>query len=127
MNTKNHTQFRSKTLGVRVTEDDYDLLQSIANAQGKSLSEWSRDVLLRIARNPERNSFEKTMVGEMSALRTVVEELTLYHASKTPLNLDEIDALWNQADDTKHKKAINYLRQESAKKDVPPPTKGWSK
>ncbi len=125
MSNKNHTQFRTKTIGVRVTADDYELLQSTANVQGKTLSEWCRDILLQVARNPEGNSFEKTMVGEMSALRTVVEELTFYYASKTPLNFDDIEALWNQADDSKHKKPINLLRQQSAKDDVPPPSKGW--
>ncbi len=125
MTTENRPEFRTKTVGVRVTADDYDLLQSTANTEGKSLSEWCRDVLLRVARNPEGNSFENTMVGEMSAMRTVLEELTFYHASKTPLTFDDIEALWNQADDSKRKKGINSLRQESAKNDLPPPPKGW--
>jgi hypothetical protein len=127
MTNENHTQFRTKTIGVRVTADDYELLQSTANAEGKTLSEWCRDVLLRVARNPDGNSFEKTMISEMSALRTIVEELTFCHASRTPLTFDDIEALWNQADDWKHKKAINLVRQESSKKDVPPPSKGWSR
>jgi hypothetical protein len=127
MTSENHNQFRTKTIGVRVTSDDYELLQSTANAHGKSLSEWCRGVLLQVARNPEGNSLEKTMINEMSALRTILEELTFCHASKTPLTFDDIEALWNQADDSKHKKAVNFLRQETAKKVVPLPQKGWSK
>jgi hypothetical protein len=127
MTIENHPPFRTKIIGVRVTADDYELLQSTANAQGRSLSEWCRDVLLQVVRNPEGNSFEKTMISEMSTLRTIVEELTFYHATKAPLTFDDIEALWNQADDSKHKKAVNFLRQESSKKDVLPPPKGWSR
>ena len=44
--------FRSKTIGVRVTEDDYARFQVLADAQGKTVGEWCRDVLSEIAQNP---------------------------------------------------------------------------
>ena len=32
--------FPSKTIGVRVTKDDYALFQILADAQGKTVGEW---------------------------------------------------------------------------------------
>jgi hypothetical protein len=127
MTAENHPQLRTKIVGVRVTDDDFELLQSRANAQGKTLSEWCRDVLLQVARNPEGNCFEQAMVGEMMALRTIITELNYYYVAKTPLTFDSMKAIWKKAEESKRKQALNLLRQVSAEKDVPPPQKGWSR
>lgn len=124
MATENRPPFRTKTIGVRVARVDFEHLQSIANSQGKSLSEWCRDVLLRVARNPEGNCFEQAMVGEMVALRTTVTEVIYYLASKSPLTLADMKAIWKQADESKRQKA-ELLRQVSGEeRGIPPPQKG---
>jgi hypothetical protein len=100
MTAENHPQLRTKIVGVRVTDDDFELLQASANTQGKSVSEWCRDALLRVARNPEGNCFEQAMVGEMMALRTIVTELNYYYVSKTPLTFDGMKAIWKKAEES---------------------------
>ncbi len=127
MNNGNHSSLRTKVISIRTTDDDFELLQSTANAQGKPLSEWCRDVLLRAARNPEGNSFEQAMVGEMMALRTIVTELNYYYISRSPLTFDDVKAIWKEAEELKHNQALKYLRQVSAEKDIPQTQKGWSK
>jgi hypothetical protein len=36
-------------------------------------------------------------------------------------------AIWKKAEESKHKQALDFLRQVSEEKDVPPPQKGWSR
>ena len=42
----NRSHFRTKSIGVRVTEADFARLQTLADGEHKSLGEWCRDVLL---------------------------------------------------------------------------------
>lgn len=125
MTTEHHSPFRTRTIGVRVTAEDYELLHSLAHFQGKCISEWCREVLLRVARNPEGSCFEQAMVGEMVALRTTVTEVIYYLASKSPLTLADMKAIWKQADESKRQKALELLRQVSGEeRGIPPPQKG---
>jgi hypothetical protein len=125
MITENHPPFRTKTIGVRVTADDFEQLRSFARAQGKSLSEWCRDVLLRVARHPEGNCFEQAMLGETMALRNIVTQVTYYLASGFPITSTTMKAIWKEAEESKRGKALNLLRQVHADEEGgPPPQEG---
>ena len=67
------------------------------------------------------------MIGELMALRTVVKELSYYYASKSPLTFEDVKAIWGQAEETKHKKALDLLRQVSAERNIPSPQKRWNR
>ena len=124
LNTGNDISIRTKTVGVRVTAGDFECLQSIANAQGKSLSEWCRDVLLRAARHPEGNPFEQAMIGEMMALRTFMTEPNYYYVSKSSRTFENMKAIWKRAEESKHAKARELLRKVGiAARATPPPQK----
>ena len=67
---RNH--YRTKCIGVRVSEADFARLQAMADSEGKSLGEWSRDVLLGRVEAPQSTRAEQTMVSEVLALRTIL-------------------------------------------------------
>lgn len=43
-------EVRKALIGVRVREDERDLIRRAAEAEGKSTSDWAREILLREAR-----------------------------------------------------------------------------
>jgi hypothetical protein len=62
-------------MGVRLTEADYSRLQALADAQGKLVGEWCRDVLLEPADHPAGKPIEQALLAEVIALRTIVANL----------------------------------------------------
>ena len=69
------SRFRTKSIGVRVTETDFARLKTLADAQGKPMGEWCREVLLAIAEGPEPRPGEQTLLAEVLALRTILLNL----------------------------------------------------
>lgn len=65
------SQFRTKSIGVRVSESDFTKLQEIADLNGKPLGEWCRDVLLEVARHPAGTPIEQAVLAELIGLRTI--------------------------------------------------------
>ena len=105
--------FRSKTIGVRVTEDDYARLQVLADAQGKTVGEWCRDVLSEIAQHPggKPKPIDHALLAEMMALRTIVANLTYAFTSDGKVTRERMLAVIDRADKTKLKRAAELLAQ----------------
>ena len=105
--------FLSKTIGVRVTEDDYASLQALAEAQGKPVGEWCRDVLLELARNPggKPKPIDQALLAEVIALRTIVANLTYAFTSDGKVTREQMLAVIDRADKTKLKRAAELLAQ----------------
>lgn len=105
--------FRSKTIGVRVTEDDYARLQVLADAQGKTVGEWCRDVLSEIAQNPggKPKPIDHALLAEVMALRTIVANLTYAFTSDGKVTRERMLAVMDRADKTKVKRAAELLAQ----------------
>ena len=105
--------FRSKTIGVRVTEDDYARLQVLADAQGKTVGEWCRDVLSEIAQNPggKPKPIDQALLAEVIALRTIVANLTYAFTSDGEVTRERMLAVMDRADKTKLKRATELLAQ----------------
>jgi hypothetical protein len=105
--------FLSKTIGVRVTEDDYARLQALADAQGKPVGEWCRDVLLELARNPggKPKPIDQALLAEVIALRTIVANLTYAFTSDGKVTREQMLAVIDRADKTKLKRATELLAQ----------------
>jgi hypothetical protein len=106
---RNH--YRTKCIGVRVTEADFARLQAIAELEGKSLGEWSRDVLLGRVENPKPTRAEQTMVSEVLALRTILLNVLFSLAKGKVISEAEMSDLIERADAEKLKRAIQRLGQ----------------
>jgi hypothetical protein len=74
---------RSRTVGTKVTDEEYARLESMAKDAGLTLSEWAREALLRGL--PAATVAERTLLAEVLALRKVVLNLVYELASgQTP-------------------------------------------
>ncbi|MGH9410052.1 MAG: hypothetical protein ACRD1V_11425 [Vicinamibacterales bacterium] len=63
---------RTKSIGTKVTDDEYARIEALAGAQ--TISEWARAALLKAAEAPS----DPTVLAELLALRAIV--LTLHFA-----------------------------------------------
>jgi hypothetical protein len=104
-----HSSFRTKSIGVRVTEADFTRLQSLADAQGKPMGEWCRDVLLATAEGPKPSPAERILLAEVLALRTILLNVFFSIANREALTSEEMKELIKRADGEKLKKAQAQL------------------
>jgi hypothetical protein len=105
------SQFRTKSIGVRVCEADFNRLQEIADASGKPLGEWCRDVLLEIARHPFGSPIEQALLAELIGLRTIVGNLVFTFTSEGKVTPEQMAGFVERADSTKLKRALELLKQ----------------
>jgi hypothetical protein len=105
------SHYRTKSIGVRVTEADFARLQARADAEGKSLGEWSREVLLDRVQDRQPTRAEQTVVSEILALRTILLNTLFSLAKGKALSGAEMSELIERADAEKLKRAMHCLRQ----------------
>jgi hypothetical protein len=107
------TPLLDKTIGVRVTEADYARLQTLADAQGKPVGEWCRDVLLELAKNAagKPRPVDHVLVAELIALRTIVANLVYSFTTGGKVTAEQMRAFVERADETKLKRAADLLAQ----------------
>ncbi|WP_124847302.1 hypothetical protein [Acidipila sp. EB88] len=68
---------RDRMANARVTAKEQKELHRAANAEGKSLSEWARDVLLREARRPSGDATFTELVATRMLLVNLIKPLVL--------------------------------------------------
>ncbi len=102
---------RSKSIGVKVSEQDFATLQALAEREGKPLAEWCRDVLMQIARHPTGTPIEQALLAEVIALRTIVGNLVYALASDGKVTPQQMAAFIDRADKNKLKRAVEFLTQ----------------
>lgn len=95
---------RTKSVSTKVTENDYARLTQLA--EGQTLSEWVREVLLETA-TPRRADY--VLLSEMLALRTIVLNLVFAVASGETPTADAMKRLIERADGEKLRKALERL------------------
>ena len=102
---RNRTSIRrTKSLGTKLTTEEYADIVRVAD--GHTLSEWVREVLLGIvAPRPA----DHVLLAEVLALRTMVLNLQFAVASGEPLTADAMKRLIDRADDEKHRRAFERL------------------
>ena len=103
---------RTKSVGTKVSEAEFALLEERARSSGLTLSEWVRDVLLA---TPEAG---EVVLAEVLALRALLLNLH-YRAEKGPLEEDELRSLIERADATKLERARERLRAAAPPSNEP--------
>ncbi|HEY6273380.1 MAG TPA: hypothetical protein VIX19_15475 [Terriglobales bacterium] len=108
------SRYRTKSIGVRVTEADFGRLEALADAEGRPLSEWCREVLLD--RLHHRTGDEPLLLGELLALRAIL--LNLFYASTRGQEItgEEMQEIIARADADKLHKAWERLQRTAAGK-----------
>jgi len=112
---------RTKSVGTKVSEEEFAMLEARAQAAGRTLSEWVRDVLLA-APKTEGELIGEVALGELLALRTLLLNFFFREAKGEPIPEAEMRALIERADALKGDRArerIEAARSRAAKKAKP--------
>jgi len=103
------TAFRTRSIGTKVTEEEYAQLEICALDTHLSISEWCRAVLLEKVEAPKVNCADETLLAEVLALRTILLNLHFAIAKGEVITADEMQAIIERADRDKQKRAAVRL------------------
>jgi hypothetical protein len=96
---------RTKSVGTKVSEAEFALLEERARAAGLTLSEWVREALLA---GPVELETGEVVLAELLALRSLMLNLS-FRADKGPLTEAELRGLIERADGVKMQRARERL------------------
>jgi hypothetical protein len=108
---------RTKSIGTKVSEEEYAQLERAAQAGSKTLGEWCRDVMLSSANGlssdgqQSRGAEAQALMAELVALRTILLNVLFKQTNGEKLTAEEMQRLIERADADKIKKAVDRLRQ----------------
>ena len=96
---------RTKSIGTKVTPEEYARIQALAGDQ--PISEWVRAAILKAADQPA----DSIVLAELLALRTILLNLHFHLGSGTPLTADTMQRLIERADQDKRQQAEARLNR----------------
>src|SRR5215472_15020506 len=108
---------RTKSIGTKVTNEEYAELERAAQTGSKTLGEWCREVMLANVNGhapgdlPHGGSESQTLMAELIALRTILLNVLYKQANGETLTAEEMQQLIERADADKFKKAAERIRQ----------------
>src|SRR5271155_2723912 len=91
---------RTKSVGTKVSEAEFVMLEERARSAGLTLSEWVRDLLLSVPLDGGVESGE-IILAELLALRSLFLNLSFRTAKGEPMVESELRGLIERADATK--------------------------
>lgn len=100
--------FRAKSIATRITEAEFDEIESVASSEGKKVSEWLREAALAQARGRHSAETDPVLLAELIAVRNLLVNL-FASASKGPLSDESIRKMAAYADSIKLQKAEEFL------------------
>ncbi len=114
---------RIKSIGTKVSEEEYAQLERAAQTEGKTLGEWCRGVMLSSAnRRPpkatETGGDGHALMAELVALRAILLNVLFKQAKGEPVTAEEMQRLIDRADSDKLRKARERLEQASGSKET---------
>ncbi len=105
------TLSRTRSIGTKVSAEEYARLEACAHDSQKSISEWSREVLLAAADVVKASPGEQVILAEVIALRTIVANLIYGFTTEGKVTADQMRAFIERADGAKAKRATELLSQ----------------
>lgn len=111
------TPLRTKSVTAKITEEEFQQLESLAQKQELTVSEWCREVLLSRINSPqhdegnsnEANSADEIILAEILGVRMLLLNLLYPLGRGESLNPEKIQAVIAQADAQKFTAAIKSL------------------
>lgn len=95
---------RTKSVGTKVSEEEFVALESRARARKLTLSEWVRAELLE-PRGGESGAATEVLLGEVLALRTILMNLLFSVSNGKPVTPEAMRELIEKADGDKERRA----------------------
>ncbi|SEB44347.1 plasmid mobilization protein [Terriglobus roseus] len=100
---------RTKSVGTKVSEAEFAVLDERARADGLTLSEWVRAALLASSAEPSADFGSELILAELLAIRSLFLNLQ-FRAGRDPLTEAELRGLIERADATKLARARERLQ-----------------
>jgi hypothetical protein len=98
---------RTFVASAKVTHAEHSELETAAQTDGKALSEWAREVLLREARSARRDAVFTEIIAIRMLLNLVLQPLSCGEA----MTHESFSAVLTNVRTTKHKAAIDVMKQ----------------
>jgi hypothetical protein len=102
---------RTKSIGTKVTDEEYARLESLAGEQ--TISEWVRAVLLKAAAPPA----DPILLAELLALRAILLNLHFAVCCGEPVTAESMRRLIERADQDKVQHAHERLASSDARRE----------
>jgi hypothetical protein len=118
---------RTKSVGTKVSEAEFALLEERARGAGMRLAQWVRVVLLsapesgRPGSEPGAETGNEVVLSELLALRSLFLNLSFRVAKGEPVAEEEMRGLIERADATKMQRARERLEATRADQRKPEP------
>ena len=113
--SKNGAAARTRSVGTKLTEEEFARLESLAAAAGQSVSEWARTALLApttpTPTNPNDNQNQDAVLGEIRALRAIVLNLFYELAAGEPVTVERMKEIIAKADAKKADSKKGQLKE----------------
>jgi len=103
------TASRTRSIGTKITEEEYARIQARASEEAFSISEWCRSVILKAAGDEKPNPESRILLAEVLSLRTILLNLHFAVSQNQSLTADDMQAIIDRADKDKTKKAEERL------------------
>jgi hypothetical protein len=100
---------RTKSIGTKVSDEEYAQLEKLAQEHGQTLGECCRDVMLEHVDGRKPSVIEETLLAETLALRTILLNLHFTVAKGETITAEGMQAIIERADAGKAKKAAERL------------------
>ena len=108
---------RTKSIGTKVTEEEYARLDELATAAGQSRAEWVRTILLD---RKATKAAEETVLAELLGLRTILLNLLFTVAKGETMTAEQMQAVIERADAGKLERARKLLGSPVAAPETVP-------
>ena len=106
---------RTKSIGTRVSEEEYARLERVAQKASKTLAEWCREVMLNSANGGAADTAAgaraEALIAEVVALRAILLNVLFKQSNGEWLTAEEMQRLIDRADSDKLRKARERLLQ----------------
>lgn len=112
---------RIKSIGTKVSEEEYGRLEQAAQKASKTLGEWCRDLMLTNANGQSQQGGGpqiEALMAEVVALRAILLNVLFKQSNGQRLTAEEMQKLIDRADSEKFGKARERLAHESESKQT---------
>jgi hypothetical protein len=100
---------RTKSIGSKVTEEEYARLEELAGVTGQSMSEWVRTILVEQLEQRAAKVTEEAVLAELLGLRTILLNLLFTVAKGETMTAEQMQAVIERADAGKMERARKLL------------------
>jgi hypothetical protein len=104
---------RTKSIGFKVSEEEYARLEEAVQASGRTLGEWCREVVLASASDVERRD---PALAEIVGMRLLLVNVLGPVAAGEKVTAERFNQLLDQISEVKHELAAKLQQQVASKK-----------